>query len=89
MYRSVLQVLGLSELYHVGQPLRCKVIECDTLEENKKGKWKPKLTVNPKDVNQNLTSASLKSDVVRRPFSLIRNNICGFPSVRVLTKQIM
>lgn len=61
------EVCSLSELFHVGQPVRCKVVDCGTDFNNKKGKWKPKLTINPRDVNENISVSCLKTDVVRYP----------------------
>ena len=50
------------ELFHVGQLLRCKVT--DSNRAGKTGKWKPKLTIQPNNINQNLTSDMLKTGLV-------------------------
>ena len=50
------------ELFHVGQLLRCKVT--DSNRAGKTGRWKPKVTIQPSNVNQNLTADILKTGLV-------------------------
>ena len=56
------EVYGLNQLFRVGQLVRCKIID---EKPAKLGTWKPKLTINPTEVNQNLTASNVKPDVVR------------------------
>ena len=55
---------GLNELFRVGQPVRCKIVDSAPRDNSKRGMWKPKLTINPKEVNENLTASSLKANLV-------------------------
>ena len=62
------EVYGLNQLFRVGQLVRCKIID---EKPGKLGKWKPKLTINPTEVNQNLTASNVKPDVVSTKTSVV------------------
>lgn len=53
---------SLSDLFHVGQPIRCKVVSM--IGGGKKGQPRAKLTVNPADVNMGLSPTLLKNGMV-------------------------
>ena len=54
-------MVTLSELFSVGELLPCKVVECDQTGFRKN----IKLSLNPVDVNESLTSASIRNGMVR------------------------
>lgn len=53
--------MALDKLFHIGQLVRCRVVDVKS-ESGKKG---VKLTINPKDVNYLLEASELRSGLVR------------------------
>lgn len=57
------EIDSLPNIYHPGMLIRCVVEKLDT---SKSGLLNIKLSLNPQQVNKNLSSAALKTGMVRR-----------------------
>ena len=73
---TIQDVGGLAELFRIGAPVRCRVMDTGGVGSMKR---RLKLSVNPRDVNQNMSKSSLMSGMVSvRCFPLILLKLTTF-----------